>query len=265
MRDFLNPIKEKINNGEIATGFAITLSDPQLSELVGLAGCDFVWIDGEHGAMGRSEMVNLMIGAHAGGAAAFVRVNSQDPRNIRQVLDMGPEAIVFPLIGTADDARQAVAACTYPPHGVRGFCPIRASKYGSHDISDYYYNHFKDLWRIMIIETLEGSKNIEEIVQVEGVDAVVLGYGDLSVDMGLYGQFTHPDVQGAMAHSAEICRKYNKPILYFPTGSEDMKAWIKNGAKLFSFGFDAFALSAHIRSHFPVLKKALQEVAEEEK
>lgn len=257
---FLDKMAGKIREGKIVCGVCVSLNDPAVSELVGMAGYDFVWIEGEHGAMGRAEMQNLMIGAHAGGAAAMVRVPYVDAALVRPVLDMGPDIIGFPFINSAEDARRAVAICTYPPEGVRGWNPQRAGRYGQMGQAAYVDVADQETWKMMIVEQEEGFRNIEEIVQVKGVDLIVLGPGDLSVGMGLKGRQGDERIQAMMNHAAEVCVKYHMPYLAWPAmQAESLGEWEKKGASLFGFPQDSFFISQAIMKLWPEYEKAIPE------
>lgn len=255
---YLDRLVKKIADGKIVCGVCVSLNDPAVSELVGMAGYDFVWIEGEHGAMGRTEMQNLMIGAHAGGAAAMIRVPYLDAALVRPVLDMGPDIIGFPFINSAEDAKKAVAVCTYPPAGVRGWNPQRAGHYGQIGQSNYVDIAQTETLRMMIVEQEEGFRNIEDIVQVEGVDLIVLGPGDLSVGMGLKGRQEDPRISKMMDHAAEICVKYQKPFLAWPSMEEkSLRQWEEKGASLFGFPQDSFFISQAIMKLWPEYEKAI--------
>lgn len=255
---YLDKLTKKMKKGKIVCGVCVGLNDPAVSELVGMAGYDFVWIEGEHGAMGRAEMQNLMIGAHAGGAAAMIRLPYSDAALVRPIMDMGPDIIGFPFINTAEDAKKAVAACTYPPKGVRGWNPQRAGHYGQIGQANYVDIADKETLKMMIIEQEEGFRNIEQIVQVEGVDMVVLGPGDLSVGMGLGGRQDDPRIREYMDNAAAVCVKYKMPFLAWPAMQKDaLKAWADKGASMFGFPQDSFFISQAIMKLWPEYDAAL--------
>ena len=256
---FLDKLTKKMNDGKIVCGVCVALNDPAVSELVGMAGYDFVWIEGEHGAMGRKEMQDLMIGAHAGGAAAMIRLPYRDPALVRPVMDMGPDIIGFPFINSAQDAREAVAACTYPPKGLRGWNPQRAGHYGQIGQANYVDIADQETLKMMIVEQEEGFKNIEEIVQVDGVDMVVLGPGDLSVGMGLGGRQDDPRIKAYMDHAAEVCVKAGMPFLAWPSMERgSLKEWADKGARMFGFPQDSFFISQAIMKLWPEYDAALE-------
>lgn len=258
MSIFLDKLKKKMDQGKIVCGVCVALNDPAISELVGMAGYDFVWIEGEHGAMGRTEMQNHMIGAHAGGAAAMIRLPYREQSLVRPILDMGPDIIGFPFINSAKDAQEAVAACTYPPRGVRGWNPQRAGRYGQMGQANYVDVADQETLKMMIVEQEQGFLNIEQIVQVEGVDLIVLGPGDLSVGLGFGGRQDNPRIAELMNHAAEVCVKYNKPFLAWPAMTpEALGEWAAKGASMFGFPQDSFFISQAIMKLWPAYNQAI--------
>lgn len=248
MKQYAQKILDNMKTGRLIRGINITLADSIVSELAGLSGCDFVWIEGEQAAFDRQQLQKHMIAAHAGGAAALVRLGSCDPSLARAVMDMGPDIIGFPFINSAEDARYAVSLCTYPPKGIRGFNPQRACYYGNMSYTDYVRNSREETLVMAVIEQQKGFEQIEEIVQTEGLDLVALGPGDLSLDMGLEGDMGHPKVQELIAHAAAVCKKYQKPFIAFPAAdSSSIKTWRETGASALCFMQDTTFITNAIK------------------
>lgn len=176
-------IKEKMQSGYFAKGFAVTTADPVFSEMAGYAGYDYVFIDAEHTPLDRREICNHISAAQSGGACAFVRVSGIDANWIKGILDHGPDGIIFPFIHNRDLAEKAVASCTYPDteyNGVRGQGPRRAVQYGFGDVDAYLADAASYCLRFMQIESYEGCCHLREILSVPGVDGIYFGPGDLS-------------------------------------------------------------------------------------
>jgi len=230
-------LNEKIARKEPVIGTHISLSDTSVTEMLGEMGNEFVWIDWEHSSLDRHHIQGHLIAARAGGMAAFVRVPWNDPVIVKPILEMGPDGVVFPMIRTAGEAEAAVASCLYPPKGIRGFGPRRASAYGMIGGDEYLKNVESSFWRIMQIEHAEAVKNLDEILKVDGVDTIVVGPNDLSGSVGLLGQTRHPEVMALLDEIAEKCNKAGKPfgtsIGYHKQTVEDWKrrgtAWIACG------------------------------------
>ena len=184
MNPRLQKITEKMKNGEPVVGVFVLLADSSVSEIVGYSGCDFVWIDSEHGMMDRREIYHHVLAAQAAGTCAFVRVPGVEYYQIKNTLDMGPDGIIFPFVNTADIARQAVEACTYPADGgKRGIGPLRAIHYGVDNEPDYLKVAKDEVWKIFQIESMTAVENLEEIAKVPGYQSLFIGPADLGMSM----------------------------------------------------------------------------------
>ena len=184
MNTRLQKITEKIKNMEPVVGVFVLLADSSVSEIVGYSGCDFVWIDSEHGMMDRREIYHHVLAAQAAGACAFVRVPGVEYYQIKNTLDMGADGIIFPFVNTAEIARQAVEACTYPVDGgKRGIGPLRAIHYGVDNESDYLKAAKDEVWKIFQIESMTAVENLDEIAKVPGYQSLFIGPADLGMSM----------------------------------------------------------------------------------
>jgi 2-keto-3-deoxy-L-rhamnonate aldolase RhmA len=236
----LKRIKDRLAAKLPVFGTSITLTDSCATEQMGLAGYDFVWIDMEHTALDKKEVMQNIIAAKAGGAASFVRVAWHDPVLIKPVLDMGPDGIIVPYVRNLEDAELAIRACRYPPRGIRGFGPIRASGYGSCDSMEYIENGEDRLLKMIQIEHIGAVDCLEEIVNIEGLDVIIAGPMDLSGSLGKLGRLSDPDVVRAMDRIGDVARKSGIPLgvslNYTPA---DVKGWIARGATVISLSSDA--------------------------
>ena len=184
MNPRLEKIKEKMREGKPVVGVFVLLADSSVSEIVGYSGCDFVWIDSEHGMMDRREIYHHVLAAQAAGACAFVRVPGVEYYQIKNTLDMGPDGVIFPFVNTPEIARQAVEACTYPADGgKRGIGPLRAIHYGVDNEPDYLKVAKDEVWKIFQIESMEAVSHIEEIARVPGYQSLFIGPADLGMSM----------------------------------------------------------------------------------
>lgn len=121
--------RDKLRRGQLCLGSFITCTDPTITEAL-CSVSDFVWIDMEHNALSLEAVQAHLMATKGSDTTGLVRVPWNDPVLIKPVLDIGADGVVVPLVRTADDVRRAVAACRYPPEGIRGFGPRRASGYG---------------------------------------------------------------------------------------------------------------------------------------
>ena len=232
-------ILDRMKNGEFIIGTHVNLSDISISELMGALGFEFVWIEGEHSHLDKQTILNHIIACKAANTAAFVRIPWNDPVLAKPVLEMGLDGIIFPFICTAEEAKAAVAACTYPPNGVRGYGPKRAGKYGTMSSSEYLADVDKSFLKIMQIEHVDAVNNLEKIIAVNGVDTIVVGPNDLSCSIGLTGQPRHPDVMALMDTIAKKCKAANMPFGVSMTYDKNSIAdWIRRGVSWMAAGND---------------------------
>lgn len=212
MNPRLKKITEKIQRGEPITGIFVLMADPAVSEIVGYAGCDFVWIDTEHGMLDRREVYQHVMAAQSAGACAFVRVPGVDPQQIKNTLDVGPDGVIFPMINTPELARQAVAACTYPiDDGIRGIGPHRAIHYGIDDEGEYLKIAKDEVWKIFQIETMEAVNNLEEIAKIPGYQSLFVGPADLGMScVGMTPEEKSAYIDNAQREMGRLAAKYGK-------------------------------------------------------
>lgn len=142
-------IEEKLRNGETIYGTHSAMGGAVTTEIYGTVGFDALWIDMEHGCIDKKDLLTAIIGAAGSDMVTFVRVPWNDMVQVKPILEMGCDGIIFPMITTAEEARYAVASCAYPPEGVRGFGPCRCIQYGKIDAQDYIHNYSKKIWKIV--------------------------------------------------------------------------------------------------------------------
>ncbi len=184
--------------GETLLGMGVTFADPSICELIAEAGYDFTWIDMEHGAIG-IETALRMVTAHRGtGAAPFIRVQWNDVDVIKPVADLAPAGIIVPQVNTAAAAEAAVQACRYPPRGVRGYGPRRGTGYGAVAQADYLAETGDEPIVAIQIEHRDAVANLDEMLEVPGVDIYCLGLNDLSGSFGKLGLHQDPEVVAAV-------------------------------------------------------------------
>lgn len=251
----IEKFKSKIAEGKLAKGLFITMSDCVTSEMAGYCGYDYVWIDAEHGPLDRQEILHHIMAAQGSGACAFVRVRKAEPSILKSILDMGPDGVIFPFCNNAEVARTAVAACAYPDnayHGIRGQGPIRAIRYGIDDEGEYLGKAYEKVLKIMQIETLEGYKNLDEIMDVQGIDSLFIGAADLSRSIaGSSEGYRLDEVYD------DICRRVRERNIMLgaaigPT-YEDAKRVRDKGVQWVVFGQDSVVLGKALKSNLDAL------------
>lgn len=229
----------KIEKRQFLFGTLACIGDPAVTEALALSGADLLWIDMEHTPITGSAVQNSLIAARSGGVPAWVRIPWNDPVLAKPVLDMGADGIIFPYVRTAEEARRAVAACSYPPEGVRGYGPMRALDYGGIGQMDFVTKEYRKCRRVIQIEHVDAVKNLREIVAVEGIDAFIIGPNDLSGSAGMIGRVRAPEMIELYKKAAEILRGAGKPFGVATFYDEDwLRMWIDLGATIIFCGCD---------------------------
>ena len=176
-----NHLKEKVKQGKTIAGVLTGLGHPDVAELLSRVGYDFLYLDDEHGPMHYETLQRMMQAMNGTDCTPIVRVQENNPTDIKRLLDIGAHGIVVPMVSNKEDAIKAVKAFKYLPQGIRGYGPRRYSLIDP----DYVKTANDEIMVIAIIETGEAIDNIADIFSVDGIDACLVGHMDLSFDMGL--------------------------------------------------------------------------------
>ena len=230
-------IHAKLEKGELNFGTHCSTTELEFYEMCGLLGYDYVWIDSEHASVTFPMLKNAIIATNAGGACAIVRVPDHQMCNVKPVVECGPDGIIFPMVNTAEQARQCANHCMYPPKGTRGFGPLRAQDYGMKPLKEYMENADRSMLKLMQCEHVESVKNLDEILEVEGVDGIICGPMDLSISVGKMGDYYDPEVMGMMQTIIDKCKAHGKPFgLSIGNDMKLIQFWIEQGASFLSMG-----------------------------
>lgn len=198
-----NRMKEKLRAGEAAYGVSVMIPSPQIVEMVGAAGFDWVLLDCEHGTLTLESVELMAMAAEACGITAIARPVTRSPEHILQVLDRGVMGVQVPHVNTAEEARQVVAAVKYHPLGQRGLAAgTRAAVYDSHGTLADYVKAANEATLIAIqLEDEAAIRNIDELLTVDDIDVFFIGPSDLSQSMGYPGNPRAPAVAQAIESS----------------------------------------------------------------
>lgn len=190
-------IKEKLKNGATSIGSWMQIPDTNVAEIMGKAGYDWIVLDLEHGLFNLDKLVDICRALELGKSIPFARIGENNPFYIKQVLEAGVRGIIAPMVNSREDAENLVKWIRYTPRGTRGVGYSRASLFGK-----YFKQHInksdEDLFIVVQIEDIKAVNVIDEILDVKGLDALIIGPYDLSASMNLTGQFDHPDMVTAI-------------------------------------------------------------------
>lgn len=193
-------------------GAWICSGSPLAAEIVAGSGLDWTLIDGEHSPIGLESILALLQAVAPYPITPLVRVPSADPAWIKQVLDVGAQNLLVPMVDSAAGAEAAVAATRYPPRGIRGVGSALARAGQFNRIDDYLHRAHEITSLSVQIESDAGVRNARAIAEVDGVDAIFIGPSDLAASMGLLGQQEHPDVVAAVERTIAEVGAAGKPV-----------------------------------------------------
>lgn len=233
-------LKRRLGRGETLIGSLVTMPSLDVAEVMARVGFDYLWIETEHAAMDVAHAQSL-IQAVGGRCPCLVRIPDKDEVWVKKALDTGCDGIVVPQIRSADQARQIVAWSLYPPEGRRSVGVSRAHGYGM-AFQDYVETVNDELIIVLQAEHADAVENIAAIVEVAGVDAVLIGPFDLSGSLGVLGQTDHPRVLEAIDTVRRHCQQAGMPLGIFAANLAMARRYIEQGFTLIALGMDAFFL-----------------------
>jgi len=231
-------IKERLRESEAVHGCWLNMGSAVSSEIVGQAGFDWVLIDLEHGIGNESGLIYQLQSLENSNSTPIIRVESYEAARVKKVLDLGASGIMFPQIKNTDEAKLAISNMYYPPTGQRGLAKmIRSTNYGA-NFKQYFDSITDNLIGIIQIETLESLKHLEDIAALDGVDVLFLGPADLSLALGVLGQWDHPDFVNAAKSISMAAKKAGKAcgVLFFDIDQYDF--YYRLGYRFLASGSD---------------------------
>ncbi|OPL08676.1 MAG: hypothetical protein AVO33_09680 [delta proteobacterium ML8_F1] len=239
------PLKENLLAGRVAIGTFVTNPSPDLIEIIALGGFDFVVVDTEHGDLAIHQTKDLVRAAELHGMGVITRVTENNAPLITRALDVGAHGVQIPQVNTVEDARRALKGAKYFPLGERGIAMPRSAEYGNKDPMAYFEEANRETLVSIHIENLIGYHNLEDIIQLEGIDVVFLGPFDMSQSLGTPGDMGNPRLQEISQGIVALCRQYGKIPGTFVSSREDALKRINEGYRFIGLHvFDTFILKA---------------------
>ncbi|NYT77703.1 2-dehydro-3-deoxyglucarate aldolase [Alcaligenaceae bacterium] len=234
---FPNQFRADLIAGKRLIGCWSALGSPITAEILGLAGFDWILLDGEHAPNDVLTFIPQLMALKDSVSAPVVRPPSNDTVTIKRLLDIGFYNFLVPFVETADDARAAVAATRYPSGGVRGVSVAhRSNRYGT--VKDYQKVINDNIAVIVQIETQQAVDNIDAIAAVDGVDCLFVGPSDLAAGMGHLGEALLPKVQSTIAHVFARAKAAGKPCGILAPVEADARRYMEMGASFVAVGGD---------------------------
>jgi 4-hydroxy-2-oxoheptanedioate aldolase len=238
-----NGFKQALAERRVQIGLWLGLADPSCAEICAGAGFDWLALDAEHGPNTIQTLLAQLQAVSAYPVHAVVRAASGDPTHIKQLLDIGAQTLVVPLIETPEQARAVVRATRYPPVGIRGVgtALARASRWNRH--ADYLQRADSEICVVVQAESATALDNLDEIARVEGVDGVFFGPADLSASLGHRGQPNHPEVRAALDRAFATTLAAGKPAGILMGDETLAREFLAAGCSFVAVGVDTTLLA----------------------
>jgi 4-hydroxy-2-oxoheptanedioate aldolase len=254
----MTDLRERLRSGPAMFGAICSVPDSFSAEVLGRAGFDWVCVDLQHGMIDQADLLGILQGLAVGGTPALVRVPWNEPASIMRALDTGAAGVVIPMVSSARDAAAAVAACRYPPAGIRSWGPTRAAlgrgDYGV-ETAD------REVLCAVMIETREAMDALDEILAVPGVDVAFIGPSDLAIAHGSAPslQADDPDIGRRILQVREACARHDVIPAIFTSGPEAASRWERAGFRLLTVGSDRLLMLEAARRLMASIRSAAAE------
>ena len=237
----MSKLGEKFGQGNTKAliGSWITLAHPAIAEIMAKNGFDWLAVDLEHSVITIREAEELIRIIQLSNVTPLVRLTSNDPNQIKRVMDAGSHGVIVPMVNSPEDAKNAVQAVKYPPVGKRGVGLARAQGYGT-KFHDYLEWQKSKSIVIVQVEHIDAVNNLEEIFSVEGVDGYIIGPYDLSGSMGIPGQFDHPLFLETMQRIKNVASDMNMEggIHVIEPETQQLQQRIEEGYRFIAYSLD---------------------------
>jgi 2-dehydro-3-deoxyglucarate aldolase len=249
-------LKRKLRQKEVTLGSWISLGHATIAEIMARAGFDWIVVDLEHSLIGIEKAGDLIRTISLCDVSPLVRVTSNDPNQIKRVMDAGAHGIVVPMVNSPAEAAQAVAATRYAPEGNRGVGLARAQGYGV-NFQDYLEWQIDGPLVIVQIEHKDAVHQLEAILNVPGVDGFIIGPYDLSCSMGIPGQFEDKLFVNAMRHICETGKRLGCPagLHIVEPDLKQLERTIREGYTFIAYSVDIRMLDVSVRQGVAKLKQ----------
>ncbi|MCO5080674.1 MAG: aldolase/citrate lyase family protein [Rhizobiaceae bacterium] len=252
-----NALREMMQHGKVKLGHLVAeFATPGIGHILKAAGCDYVFFDMEHSGFGMETLKNALRFFEAADLPAMVRVPSHDTHFIARAMDMGVEGLIVPMVGNIEQVRRIVSAMKYHPAGGRGVAlQIAHDRYRPGTVADKFSAANNRTVFIALIETAEGVDNIDAIATAEGVDCLWVGHFDLSVSLGIPGEFGNPAFTAAMDKVVAAAKRHGKSL-------GRLVGNVQQGADMYGQGFDFVCYQGDIWLLYEALADAVGKLRE---
>lgn len=243
--------------GQVPLGTMVfEFNTPGIARIIAEAGADFLIYDMEHTGWSVETIRSLLATARAASLVPLARVPTTEYDFIARVLDMGALGVMVPMVESAEQARVIAAAAKYPPVGRRGAAfGVAHDDYTGGDILAKIESANREGLMIAQIETAAGLKNVDAIAATPGIDVLWIGQFDLSISLGIPGQFTNPELIGAMDAVVAACRRHGKVAGIMAPDLDTGRELLKQGFRMLAYSGDLWVYQAALRAGLAELRQ----------
>jgi len=251
-------LKSKLARSELTIGSWITLGHPAIAEIMASAGFDWLVLDMEHSVLELGEVQTIIQVLDKQQCPAIVRLTSNQPDQIKRVMDAGATGVMVPMVKSAADAHAAIQSVYYPPRGQRGVGLARAQGYGA-SFPEYQRWLEQNAIVVVMIEHVDAVNDIDAILSVPEIDAYIIGPYDLSGSMGRPGELNHTDVQAAIELVLRAGQRAEKPggIHVIEPDPNALQQRISSGFNFLGYTLDIRILDSLCRNHMQTIRSSL--------
>lgn len=236
-QSFPNSFKRDLRAGKKLIGCWSSLSNAITTEVLGVAGFDWILLDGEHSPNDVATFIPQLMALKDSASAPVVRPSSNNEVEIKRLLDAGFYNFLVPFVESVDEAKRAVSATRYPPQGIRGVSVSqRSNRYGT--VPDYFKSINEHICVMVQIESRAGVAAARDIAALDGVDCIFVGPSDLAAGLGHLGNAGHPEVQAAIAAVFADAKACGKPTGILAPVDADARRYMAMGATFVAVGSD---------------------------
>jgi len=252
-----NKTKAKLKRGEIAIGhFVLEFATPGIGQMIANAGYDYIIFDMEHSSFTQENIRQAILSSKAAGITPIVRVQDTEYFLMSRPLDAGAQGLMIPRVESRDQVLKIMESTKYPPIGIRGSAfGIAHDDYKGGDISVGIKRANEEILIIVQTETTKSVDNVDQILSVEGVDVAWIGQSDMTVSLGIPGQYDHPKFLRALDKILNACEKYGVAPGYIPIT-------VKEAIEMINKGFRCIAYSADVFLYSYALKDGMRQIKE---
>ncbi|WP_299937045.1 HpcH/HpaI aldolase/citrate lyase family protein [uncultured Pelagimonas sp.] len=234
----LNPLKQALKSKELQVGCWVGFGNSYTTEIMCSAGFDWLLVDGEHAPNDLRSIMSQLQVIDPSPAHAVVRVPVGDVALMKQVLEIGAQSILVPMVESVEQASELVRSVQYPPRGIRGVGSALGRSSGFAAIPDYATTADDQICLILQVENRLGLDALDGILALDNVDAVFVGPADLAADLGHLGNPSHPDVEAIIAETLQKITASGKAAGILTTDLAAAKRYVDLGATFVGAGID---------------------------